>query len=60
MFKNLSKRNAEYSVEKISNGHVVTCGGSNYDDEWVTEKVFVPTFDDLMDLLKQLDEMPLG
>ena len=57
MFNKLAKRNAEFTVETISNGFVLTCGGRSADGDWINEKVHTKNTDELYGLIDKLLEM---
>jgi hypothetical protein len=59
MLKKLVKRNNEYTIENISNGYILTINGRDNDQDWVTEKLHVGNFDQLMGAIRALDEMPI-
>lgn len=50
---NLNTRNSEATVEKISNGYVVTCSGRDDDNNYKTEKVFVDSLNAVTNVLSQ-------
>lgn len=50
---NLNTRNSEATVEKISNGYVVSFGGHDDDNNYKTEKVFVDDLNAVTNVLSQ-------
>jgi hypothetical protein len=48
---NLNTRNSEASVEKISNGYIVTCSGRDEDNNYKTEKMFVDSLNSVQAVL---------
>mgnify|MGYP000290589839 CR=1 FL=1 len=50
---NLNTRNSEATVEKISNGFVVTCSGRDDDNNYKTEKVYVASLETVNTVLSQ-------
>ena len=58
-FNKLVNRNAEYTIENISNGYVLNINGRDDDGNWVNEKLYVGNFDQLMGAIRSLDEMAI-
>ena len=48
----ITKRQDALSVEKITNGFLVTLQGRDEKDNWDTEKFFVTNYEDLNFLMK--------
>lgn len=48
----ITKRHETLSVEKITNGFLVTLQGTDVEDNWDTEKFFVTNYEDLNFLMK--------
>jgi hypothetical protein len=54
----IEKRNTTIEVEKISNGFVVIASGRSEDNEWVHEKFYAYTMDDVLDIMNEYFSLP--
>ena len=48
----ITKRQDDLTVEKITNGFLVIFQGQDKQDDWITEKLFVTTYEELNLLMK--------
>jgi hypothetical protein len=59
MFNKLTKRNTDFTIESISNGFILQVGGRSDDGDWITEKVHVPSIDELLMSVRDVVSMPV-
>jgi hypothetical protein len=54
----LSKVNENFTVNMYDNGYMLEIGGKDFEDNWKSAKLMVPTIDQLLVLIKEATELP--
>lgn len=54
----LTKVNESYTINMYDNGYMVEVGGRDSEDEWKTSKIICNTLDEVIDIVRQVNEMP--
>jgi len=54
----LKRRNEDLTIEIVSNGFIFAYGGRDENDDWVSDRVFFSTLDELMDVIADYVELP--
>lgn len=47
-----------YYVYKYDNGYMIEISGRDLNDEWETSKIVASSFDEVIEILKDIDAMP--
>lgn len=58
--ESLVKVNETISLNRYDNGYVLEIGGRDKEEEWVTRKIVCNTLDEVIDLVKQYNALPLN
>lgn len=54
----LKKVNESFTINMYDNGFMLEVGGRKSDDDWSSAKIMVTEVNDLLDLIKEVTNMP--
>jgi hypothetical protein len=54
----LTKVNESFTINMYDNGYMVEVGGRDAEDEWKTSKIICNTLDEVIDIVRQVNDMP--
>jgi hypothetical protein len=54
----LSKVNESFTVNMYDNGYMLEISGKDFEDNWKSAKLMVPTIEQLLALIKEATELP--
>ena len=54
----LTKVNESFTINMYDNGYMVEIGGRDSEDEWKTSKIICNTLDEVIDIVRQVNDMP--
>ena len=54
----LTKVNESYTINMYDNGYMVEVGGRDSEDEWKTSKIICATLDEVINIVRQVNDMP--
>jgi hypothetical protein len=54
----LTKVNESFTVNMYDNGYMVEVGGRDGDDDWKTAKFICGTLDEVIEIIREVNEMP--
>jgi hypothetical protein len=54
----LTQVNDSFTITMYDNGFLLEVSGKREDDDWRTAKIMVPTVEQLLELVKEVVEMP--
>ena len=54
----LTKVNESYTINMYDNGYMVEVGGRDAEDEWKTSKIICNTLDEVINIVRQVNDMP--
>lgn len=55
----LSKVNESFTINRYDNGFMVEVGGRNQDDDWATCKILCNTEEEMLEVVKEANQLPL-
>ena len=56
----LKKVNESYTINKYDNGYMIEIGGRDHQDEWKTTKIICLTIQDIINLVLEVDSLPVN
>ena len=54
----LTKVNESFTINMYDNGYMVEVGGQDEDERWKTSKIICATLDEVIDIVRQVNDMP--
>ena len=54
----LTKVNESFTINMYDNGYMVEVGGRDEEDDWKTSKIICATLDEVIDIVRQVNDMP--
>ena len=59
MIANIAQIDERIEIYKYSNGYMVELNGKDTDDEYITQKLICNSIEDVLQLIKDVDKIPV-